>query len=66
MLIVWRALVEYLGNTLKSGKSINVKNFGAFTFDIATELPKIATRTISPYEDLTSQRLERKHVHSVK
>ena len=63
MLIVWRSLIEYLGNNLKQGKSVNVKNFGAFTFDIATELPRIATKTISPYNDLNDQRMERKHVH---
>jgi len=66
MLIVWRSFVEYLNNNLRAGKSINVKNFGAFTFDIATELPRIATKSISPYNDLQNQRLERKHVHSVK
>eukprot|EP00350_Pseudokeronopsis_sp_OXSARD2_P012360 CAMPEP_0170541276 /NCGR_PEP_ID=MMETSP0211-20121228/1045_1 /TAXON_ID=311385 /ORGANISM="Pseudokeronopsis sp., Strain OXSARD2" /LENGTH=181 /DNA_ID=CAMNT_0010843937 /DNA_START=126 /DNA_END=671 /DNA_ORIENTATION=- len=66
MLIVWRSLIEYLGNNLKQGKSVNVKNFGAFTFDIATELPRIATKTISPYNDLNDQRMERKHVHTVK
>ena len=66
MLIVWRALVEYLNNNLKDGKSVNIKNFGAFTYDISTELPRIATKSITPHNDLNDQRLERKHVHSVK
>jgi len=66
MLIVWRSLVEYLKNNLIAGRSVNIKNFGAFTFDIATELPKIATRSIIPSIDLNDQRMERKHVHNIK
>ncbi len=66
MLIVWRALIEYLGNNLKAGKSVNIKNFGAFTFDITTELPKIASRSIGANHDLGDQRMERKHVHNVR
>jgi nucleoid DNA-binding protein len=52
MLIVWRALVEYLNNNLRAGKSVNIKGFGSFTFDISTELPKIATKGFSPSHDL--------------
>lgn len=44
MQIIWRALITYLDNTLRSGKSVNVKKFGAFAFDIVTELPKISQR----------------------
>ncbi len=66
MLIVWRSLVEYLGNNLKAGHSVNIKNFGSFTFDITTELPRIATRSIAPSHDLNDQRMERKHVHKIK
>ena len=40
-------MIEYLNNNLRTGKSIYVKSFGAFTFDINSELPKIATKTIS-------------------
>jgi nucleoid DNA-binding protein len=52
MLIIWRALVEYLNNNLRAGRSVNVKNFGAFTFDIATDLPRIASKSISASNDL--------------
>jgi nucleoid DNA-binding protein len=41
MLIIWRGLVTYLDNNLREGKSVNIRKFGAFTFDIETELPKI-------------------------
>lgn len=52
MLIVWRALVEYLNDNLRTGKSVNIKKFGAFTFDIATDLPKIATKALANANDL--------------
>lgn len=45
-------MVEYLNNNLRAGRSVNVKNFGSFTFDISTELPKIATRSMNPASDL--------------
>ena len=44
MLIIWRGFVTYLDNNLRQGKSVNVRKFGAFTFDIETELPKISSR----------------------
>lgn len=66
MLIIWRAMIQYLDNNLRAGKSVNIKKFGAFTYDIATELPKIAYRSISPNTDLSSQRQDRKHVHHLR
>lgn len=63
MMIIWKSLVEYLNNNLRSGKSVNVKKFGSFTFDIETELPRIASKTINPTSDIWDQRAERKHVH---
>jgi nucleoid DNA-binding protein len=65
-MIIWKALVEYLGNNLRAGRSVNIKKFGAFTFDIDTELPRIASKSINPNTDLEDQRLARKHVHKVK
>jgi hypothetical protein len=44
---------------------VNIKGFGAFAFEIQTELPKIATKSISPYENISEQRTLRKHVHNV-
>ena len=66
MLIIWKALVEYLNENLRAGKSVNIKKFGAFTFDIDTDLPKIATKQVSPSIDLDDQRMDRKHVHKVR
>ena len=65
-LIIWKALIEYINDNIQAGRSINIKKFGAFTYNIQTELPKVAYRSISPKMDLYSQRLERKNVHHVK
>jgi len=64
--IIWRAFIEYLNETLRAGRSVHIKNFGSFTFDIQTELPRIATKSITPTQDLLDQRLERKHLHSLR
>jgi hypothetical protein len=75
MVIIWKALVEYLTNNLRAGRSVNIKRFGTFTFDIETELPRIATKhsaslsnTIGSggFLDIEDQRLDRKHVHHVR
>ena len=51
-IIIWKALIEYIGNNIAAGKSVNVKKFGAFTYNVQTELPKIAQRNISPKVDI--------------
>lgn len=67
MVIIWKALIEYLQNNLRAGRSVNIKRFGSFTFDIATELPRIATKSAATGSfDLEEQRLDRKHVHHVR
>jgi len=72
MVIIWKALVEYLNNNLRAGRSVNIKRFGSFTFDIETELPRIATKSTSMTAvnsgafNLEDQRLDRKHVHNVR
>jgi nucleoid DNA-binding protein len=70
MIIIWKALIEYLSNNLRAGRSVNIKRFGSFTFDIETELPRIATKSMSMTAtnnfDLEDQRLDRKHVHKVR
>lgn len=66
MIMIWKSLVEYLKNNLSQGKSVSIKKFGAFTFDISTDLPRIATKSMNPDSDLYDQRLERKHVHRVR
>ena len=49
-----------------AGRSVNVKGFGAFTYDVTTELPKIANRNTSPKIDLFTQRIQRKNIHHMK
>ena len=66
MFIIWRSLCEYLKENLSAGRGVNIRGFGAFTFDIHTELPKLATRAINPFDTLRDQRMERKHVHKAK
>lgn len=66
MQIIWRALITYLDNNLRAGKSVNMKKFGAFTFDIQTELPKISQRQIRANSDMGVDRKERKHVHHLR
>jgi len=65
MMIMWRALCNYLEEKLTSGKNVNIKGFGAFAFDIKTDLPRIAARTIDPYDKIDNQRKQRKHIHKV-
>ena len=66
LLIIWKALIEYVGNNIRAGRSVNIKKFGAFTYDCQTELPKIASRSISPQIDLFEQRQQRKNIHHLK
>jgi hypothetical protein len=41
MLIIWKAFCDYLKEKVSSYKGVNIKGLGAFTFEVATELPKI-------------------------
>lgn len=46
---------------------MNVRKFGAFSFDIQTELPKIQMRSMSPKaKDIWTMRKERKNIHHLK
>jgi nucleoid DNA-binding protein len=42
MIIIWKALIEYLRENITAGRSVNIKKFGCFSFNVQTELPKIA------------------------
>ena len=62
MQIIWKATIEYIRENLVQGKGVNIAGFGAFTFDIQTDLPKIGN--INPAQgEIDDQRLERKHLH---
>jgi len=55
MLIIWRSFIQYLDDNMRAGRSINIRKFGAFTFDVATELPKISSgRQVDINKDMTS------------
>jgi hypothetical protein len=43
-----------------------MKGFGAFSYDIETELPRVATKAINTSNTIEDQRLERKHVHKLR
>lgn len=58
--------MTYVDKQLREGRSVNLKKFGAFTFDIQTELPKIAKRQITADSDMTVERSQRKHVHQLR
>lgn len=66
MQIIWRALVTYLNNNMRAGKSVNIKKFGAFTFDIQTELPKISQRRITAESSRDADVKDRKHIHKLR
>jgi hypothetical protein len=56
-IIIWKALIEYVGNNIRAGRSVNIKRFGAFTYNVQTELPKIhGQRQVSPKTDIWTQR----------
>ena len=63
MLIVWKCTIEYMNELLRAGRGVNVPGFGAFTFDVETDLPRTANLnpTMGAVEE---QRMERKHLHS--
>ncbi len=59
-------MIQYLDNNLRAGRSVHIRNFGAFTFDIQTDLPNIASRQIDRDTDLQSTRMARKHLHHLR
>jgi len=41
MLIIWKAFCEYVREKITECKGVNIKNFGAFTYEVETDLPKL-------------------------
>lgn len=63
MHIIWKCTVEYLNEQLRAGKGVNIPGFGAFAFDVETELPR--TANLNPAKgEIEEQRLDRKHIHN--
>ena len=65
-MIIWKSFTEYIMENLQAGRSVNVKNFGCFTYHVETELPKIADRAISPKMDIFTKRTVRANIHHLK
>ena len=56
-----------MDDQLRAGRSVNIRKFGAFVYDIETELPKISYgRSVNINHDVHTERAQRKHVHHLK
>jgi len=65
--VIFKALSEYIKENLTSGKSVNLKGFGAFSFEIdSSHVQPAMFSTIDFKKQLDEQRAERKHVHKVR
>jgi nucleoid DNA-binding protein len=65
--VIFKSLSEYIKENLASGKSVNLKGFGAFSFEIESSLVEPAIfSTIDFKKQLDEQRAERKHVHKIR
>lgn len=65
ILVIWKAFCEYIQERLNEYKGINVKNFGAFTFEVATELPKVGLEK-SKFNTLGELIVEKKTNHKLR
>ena len=67
MLIIWRAFCEYLKEKLLEYKGVNVKNLGAFTYEVNTDLPKsINAYNSSSMKSLGEILVEKKTTHKLR
>jgi len=65
--IIFKSLSEYIKENLASGKSVNLKGFGAFSFEVDSSCVQPAIfSTIDFKKQLDDQRAERKHVHKIR
>jgi len=65
--VIFKSLSEYIKENLASGKSVNLKGFGAFSFEIDSSFVEPAIySTIDFKKQLDEQRAERKHVHKIR
>lgn len=65
--VVFKSLSEYIKENLASGKSVNLKGFGAFSFEIdSSSVEPAIFSTIDFKKQLEEQRAERKHVHKLR
>jgi len=65
--VIFKSLSEYIKENLTSGKSVNLKGFGAFSFEIdSSHVQPAMFSTIDFKKQLDDQRAERKHVHKIR
>jgi len=65
--VVFKSLSEYIRENLASGKSVNLRGFGAFSFEIdSSHVQPAIFSTIDFKKELNEQRAERKHVHKMR
>jgi nucleoid DNA-binding protein len=65
--VIFKSLSEYIKENLSSGKSVNLKGFGAFSFEIdSSHVQPAMFSTIDFKKQLDDQRAERKHVHKMR
>ena len=65
--LVIKALGEYIREQIVEGHGINYRNFGAFAFEVDTDLVKPAQHSnFDITKDLSNQREERMHNHTIR
>ena len=65
--VVTNALCHYIEDNLKAGKGVNIRNFGAFTFEMETD--KVQPAQLCQYDTnkhIQENRADRAHVHKVR
>lgn len=65
--LILKSTKEYIQENLLNGRGINVRGFGAFTFEISSGLVRPAQEVAFDLQkELEDQREERKHVHKIR
>jgi len=60
MHIIFKGTAEYIKENLKAGKSVNMRGFGAFSFEVDSELKKPAIFTTHDFhKSLDDHRADR-------
>jgi nucleoid DNA-binding protein len=65
--IIFKGTAEYIRENLLAGKSVNMRGFGAFSFEVHSDAKQPAMFTTQDFrKELHDQRAERKHIHSTR
>jgi hypothetical protein len=58
---------EYIKEKMMEGKGVNIKNFGAFTFEVVSDVVQpIQFSSFNTSSQLDEQRKARKHIHKIR